>query len=201
VIETDKKKNEAHTSKSGEIQPHTQSAPAEVPAGIKSQQADSVEKTEEEPLEKALKEASDNRDRWLRATAELENFKKRSAQDRSRYIKYRNEELLRDLLPVQDNLERAIKASSRTEQSSTVIDGVKMVAGMLNEVMERHGVKEIEAMGKPFDPQFHEAIARLPDPSKAPNTVMDEMEKGYMYHDRLLRPSRVVVSEKVNVEE
>ncbi len=200
MIETENK-TETHASKSGEIQRHAPSAPVEVLDSSKSREDDSLEKTEEEPLEKALKESSENRDRWLRATAELENFKKRSAQDRSRYIKYRNEELLRDLLPVQDNLERAINASSKTEQSSTVLDGVKMVAGMLKEVMERHGVKEIEAMGKPFDPQFHEAIARLPDPSRAPNTVIDQMEKGYMYHDRLLRPTRVVVSEKVGVEE
>ena len=149
---------------------------------------------EEDTFEKALKEASENRDRWMRAVAELENFKKRAVQERSRWQKYRHEDLLRDVLPVVDNMERAIQHCSETERCDPLADGLQMILGMLREVLAKYGVTEIQAVGQPFDPQYHEGMAMAPTTGVPPNTVIEQMEKGYMYQDRLLRPAKVVVS-------
>jgi len=151
-------------------------------------------------LEEARKEADENRDRWTRAVAELENYRKRMAQERSRFQKYQYEYLLRDLLPVLDNLQRALDHCSQAGTSDSFTEGVCMIAGMFRDIMERYGIKEIKALGEPFDPQFHEAIARMPSTDGRSNIVVEEMEKGYLYHDRLLRPARVVVSAEVGQE-
>ena len=111
------------------------------------------------------------------------------------FQKYRNEELLRDLLPVMDNLERAIAASD-AKSAGSLLDGVKMTANMFKDVLSRFGVKPIESVGGPFNPEFQEAIATLNDPGRDTNSVIEELEKGYMYQDRLLRPAKVVVSTK-----
>lgn len=147
-----------------------------------------------DPLEKALKEAEENRDRWIRAVADLENYKKRAIQEKSTLLKYRNEELLRDLVAVVDNLERAQMHCEAAGRSDALADGVCMITKMFREILERYGVKEIKALGELFDPHLHEAIARMPAQDKAANQVVEEMEKGYMYQDRLLRPAKVVVS-------
>jgi molecular chaperone GrpE len=158
--------------------------------------AEKVEESQPElgPLEKALKEAEENRDRWMRAVAELENYKKRALQEKSKFLKYRNEELLRDLLAVVDNLERAENHCDQAGRSDALADGVCMIAKMFRDILDRYGVKEIKALGETFDPHLHEAIARLPAQDKPANRVVEVMEKGYMYQDRLLRPAKVVVS-------
>lgn len=152
------------------------------------------ESTAIDPLAEAQKLASENRDRWMRSVAELENYKKRAAQEKTKLLKYRDEELLRDLLPVADNLQRALAHGEEDGESEGIIQGIRLIAGILRDVFHKHGVTEIEALGKPFDPQFHEAIASVPMPGKDPHRVVEEMEKGYTYHDRLLRPAKVVVS-------
>ena len=157
-----------------------------------SQQNDTVENHEDE-LTRAVKSAEENRDKWIRAVAEFENYKKRSIQERSKLLKYKNEDLIRDLLPVIDNLERAITASA-AQSSGSLLDGVKMTANMFRDVLGRFGATPIESVGKTFNPEFHEAIATIKDPARDPNTIVEEMEKGYMYQDRLLRPAKVVVS-------
>ncbi len=159
-----------------------------------SEQTDS-EETQVNELVKAIRSAEENRDKWIRAVAEFENYKKRSIQERSKLLKYKNEDLIRDLLPVMDNLERAIRASE-AQTPGTLLDGVRMTANMFNDVLGRFGVTAIESMGKIFNPEFHEAIATIKDPAKDPNTVVEELEKGYMYQDRLLRPAKVVVSSR-----
>lgn len=157
-----------------------------------SEQIDALENHEDE-LSRAVRSAEENRDKWIRAVAEFENYKKRSIQERSKLLKYKNEELIRDLLPVLDNLERAISAST-AQSSGSLLDGVKMTATMFKDVLGRFGATQIESVGKTFNPEFHEAIATIKDPSRDPNTIVEEMEKGYMYQDRLLRPAKVVVS-------
>ncbi len=152
-----------------------------------------IEVNQTDELAEALQLAEDNRDKWMRAVADLENYKKRSIQERSKLIKYKNEDLARDLLPVLDNLERAISASLGKAPES-LLDGVKMTANMFRDVLGRFGVNPIESVGSVFNPEFHEAIATVKDADKAPNTIVEELEKGYMYQDRLLRPSKVVVA-------
>lgn len=150
---------------------------------------------------KAHREAWDNRDRWLRASADLENFKRRTLREKSNLLEYKNEELLRDLLPVVDNLERALNHSVNSRGDSAFAEGVVLIAGMFRDVLERYGVKEIAAKDEKFDPMWHEALSCVPMPDKEPNTIIQELEKGYTYQDRLLRPSRVVVSGAVDATE
>ncbi|MBM4326276.1 MAG: nucleotide exchange factor GrpE [Deltaproteobacteria bacterium] len=140
------------------------------------------------------KEAFDKQDRWMRAVAELDNFRKRSAQEREKLLKYRNEELLLDLLPVLDNFERAMEHSEHSGALESFVEGVRMIAQMLTDALTKHGVKKIESLGSAFDPTAHEAIAAVPAVGQEPNTVIDVVEDGYMYQDRLLRPARVVVA-------
>ncbi len=147
-----------------------------------------------DPLELALLDAAQNRDRWLRAVADCENIKKRAASERTALLKYKHDDLLRDLLPVIDNMERALEHAQSTEGMNAVVEGVNMVLSMFNEILKKYGVKEIDALNHPFDPNFHEALARVPNTDKPNNTVMQVAEKGYLYNDRLLRPARVIVS-------
>jgi molecular chaperone GrpE len=154
-----------------------------------------------EYVQKLPEDCSDLKDKYLRAVADLENFKKRSLKERSQLLKYRNEELLRDLLPIADNLDRALNASAGADEVSALMEGVSMIAGMLKESFERYGVREIQARGKSFDPNFHEAVGRSPAPGMEPNMVIEELEKGYMYQDRLLRAAKVVVSADIDPHE
>ncbi|MEW6111353.1 MAG: nucleotide exchange factor GrpE [Thermodesulfobacteriota bacterium] len=140
------------------------------------------------------REAFDKQDRWIRSVAELDNFRKRTAQERQKLLKYRNEELLLDLLPVLDNFERAMEHTEHTGPSEGFLEGVQMIAQMLSDALAKHGVKKIESLGRPFDPTMHEAIAAVPAVGQEPNTMIDVVEDGYMYQDRLLRPARVVVA-------
>jgi len=178
------------------IQQHAPTQPQAVPQAAGPQEAagEDVE-AKPDPLESALKEAAENRDRWMRAVADLENYKKRSLQERSKLLKYKNEELLRDLVGIIDNLERALGHSSEAGRNDPLVEGVAMTAKMFRDILQKHGVTEIKALGETFDPHIHEAIARIPCPENGrPNQVVQEVEKGYMYQDRLLRPSKVVVS-------
>ncbi len=157
-----------------------------------------IESHEEEvaadALQAAKMEAAENRDRWMRAVADLENFKKRSFQEKSRLLKYKNEDLLRDLLTVVDSIDRALGHCEQAGRSDPVAEGVCVISGMFQGLLSKYGVTEIESLGKPFDPNVHEAMAQVSVPNKEPNTVIEVMEKGYMYQDRLLRPAKVVVS-------
>lgn len=148
-------------------------------------------------LVKAELQAWENHDLRLRASAELDNYRKRAMQEKSRILKYKNEELLRDLLPVMDNFQRALDHPVNSEGAEAFVDGVRMISSMLRDVLERYGVKEITAIDERFDPNWHEALSRVPVPDKEPNIIIQELEKGYTYQDRLLRPSRVVVSAPV----
>ena len=178
---------------SSEVQEHGPSQLVTRPEDKQEPKTDS-EIAENNALEKALKDSEDNRDRWLRAVAELENFKKRSTNERSRLLKYKEEDILKELLPVADNLERALSHCPEGAKPDPVTDGVKMVLGMFEEVLKKYGCVQIDSVGKTFDPQVHEAIAQEPSRDVPINTVTRQLEKGYTYKDKLLRPAKVIVS-------
>jgi molecular chaperone GrpE len=149
----------------------------------------------EEKLTAAEAEASDNRDRMLRLAAELENYKKRAARDMDDIKKYATENLIRQLLVVVDNLERAIaSATVENENGQSLVDGVSLTLAEIMKILEQHYVSPIEALGGPFDPAFHQAMSQEERADQPPNTVVQEFQKGYMIHNRLLRPAMVVVS-------
>lgn len=146
----------------------------------------------EEKLAASQAEASDYQDRMLRMAAELDNYKKRAARDLDDIKKYATENLIRQLLTVVDNLERAIASASADKQS--VVDGVALTLAEINKILETHYVSPIRALGEPFDPTFHQAMCQEESADQPPNTVVQEFQKGYLMHDRLLRPTMVVVS-------
>ena len=144
-------------------------------------------------LEEKSKEAQANYDRWVREVAEGENFKKRMQREKSDSIRFANESLLRDVLPVVDNLEWALDHAADGSDSS-VLEGVKLTLKMFRDVLERSGVTPLEVpAGTPFDPSVHEAVGMEAGDS-APNSVLRVQQKGYRYRERLLRPARVVVA-------
>ncbi|NOY70394.1 MAG: nucleotide exchange factor GrpE [Deltaproteobacteria bacterium] len=142
--------------------------------------------------------AAENYDRLLRMTAEFENYKKRVLRDMDDLRKFANETLIKELLSVVDNLERAIMASEpeRASEGACLIEGVEMTLNEILRVLKKFHVTSVEAMGKPFDPLFHEAVMQEETDEYPENTVINEMQKGYMLHDRLIRPAMVVVSKK-----
>lgn len=136
------------------------------------------------------------KDRVLRLSAEFDNYKKRSAKEMADFRKFANESLIKQLLTVVDNLERAIVSGRDTEKEgqSSIVEGVEMTHKDILRMLESFSVKPIDAEGKPFDPAFHQAVTHQESDEHPDNTVMTEFQKGYLLHDRLIRPSMVVVS-------
>ena len=142
-------------------------------------------------LEEQTSEAKKYQDLYLRERADLENFKRRMLREKAEALRFAVEPLVRDLLAVVDNLERAV--SHAGEGETLVVEGVRLVLKSLYEVLERHGITRIDATGKPFDPAHHEAIARVDSPDHEPNQVVAQHQSGFLLHDRLLRPAMVSV--------
>jgi len=143
-------------------------------------------------IEDLKQELKTKDDQLLRERAELENFKKRMQREKSEALRFACEPLLRELLPAVDNLERALAHVGEDGQS--VFEGVRLVLKSLLETLERHGVKRIEAVGAPFDPAKHQAIAHVPSTEQPANHVTAQHQVGYQLHERLLRPAMVSVS-------
>jgi molecular chaperone GrpE len=144
-------------------------------------------------IESLRRELQDKQDRLLRALAETDNVRRRAQRDREDYVKYANESLLRDLVPVLDNLDRALTAG-RAAAAGTVVEGVELIQRELLRVLERSGLTRYSAVGQPFDPSRHEAIARVVSGEAAPDTVVHETAPGYLLHGRVLRPALVAVA-------
>jgi len=149
----------------------------------------------EDELRSKSEEAAASHDRYLRAVAEAENFRKRLQKDKGEAIRFANETLLRDLLHVVDNLELAIEHAELGGNGKSVREGVELTLRLFRDVLERHGVKELgDPTGAAFDPATQEAAEVQTHRELSPNTVIRQQIKGYRYNDRLLRPARVVVA-------
>jgi len=158
---------------------------------------------EYEGLKKKVEELEGLRQKFLLAAADYENAKKRTAREKEDFIKFSQERILREILPVLDNFDRAVghanvasaKASSYEDvrqNLKTVIAGVERVQKQLNDILKMHGLKRIETAGQTFNPHFHEVVAHVPEEGKE-DQIVDELEPGYMLHDRLLRAAKVRV--------
>ncbi|PKN82197.1 MAG: nucleotide exchange factor GrpE, partial [Deltaproteobacteria bacterium HGW-Deltaproteobacteria-1] len=149
----------------------------------------------EEALEAKEKEAKENYDRYLRAVAELDNFRKRAARDKADTIKYAKEDLIKDILPFLDSLDRALEHKDSTD-AQAFKDGIALIQDQLLCCLKKHGVERIESVGAVFDPNFHEALMQVDSADHQDNQVVSEMGKGYLLNGRLIRPSRVCVCKK-----
>jgi molecular chaperone GrpE len=157
---------------------------------------------EEQSIEERLKAAEargeENHDRLLRVTAEFENYKKRMERDTNDFRKFANESLIKAILPIVDNLERALEISEGNNEKTYqgIREGVEMTLKGLLSSLKKYGVVPIESLEKPFDPNFHQAVMQEESDRHPESTVSQELQKGYMMQDRLLRPAMVVVSTK-----
>lgn len=144
-------------------------------------------------LEALRKEKDAHYNRLLRVQAEYDNFKKRTQREREADHKYKAQDLVNDLLPVLDNFERALQVE-KTEATSSLIDGISMVHRQLMDALKNNGVEIIETEGKEFDPNLHHAVMQVEDESYESNYIVEELQKGYMLKDRVIRPAMVKVN-------
>ncbi|MBN2023485.1 MAG: nucleotide exchange factor GrpE [Pirellulales bacterium] len=143
----------------------------------------------------ALKsELEDAKDRALRLAAEMENYRKRVARQVEEERRFAHVPLFRDLLPVADNLGRAIEAAEKNSSGAGLLEGVKLVLQQLCAVFEKYDCREIEALHAPFDPNLHQAVSQQPSGEFPPGTVIQVVQAGFQAHDRVVRPSQVIVS-------
>src|SRR5262245_35612605 len=147
-----------------------------------------------EALEGKTREAEAQQDRALRAIAEFDNAKKRAAREREDYTRFANESLLRELLPVLDNFDRALQAARAEPGAAAVAAGVDLIQRELVRVLEKFGATPFESVGQPFDPTRHEAVARVHAPGQPEMTVVGETARGYLLNGRVLRPAMVTVA-------
>ncbi|MFM2083174.1 MAG: nucleotide exchange factor GrpE [Verrucomicrobiota bacterium] len=149
-----------------------------------------------EALQQQAAKATEHWNNYVRAVADLDNFKKRAARERSDAILYANQSLLQKLLPVLDNFEMAQAAAASTTDASaqSLQSGVAMILTQLKTALAEAGLEEIEAQGKPFDPNFHEAISEQESTAVPDHHVLQQLRRGYKLRDRLLRPATVIVA-------
>lgn len=145
-------------------------------------------------LEAAQREALDLRNRMLRAAADLDNFRKRTTKEKDDLKKFGAERVVQDFLPIVDNLERALAHASGSDSGSSLVDGVAMVLKQFQSTLERHGVKGFTSRGERFDPERHEAVQQIESEDHPSGTIIEEFQRGYFIHERLLRPAMVVVA-------
>ena len=151
-----------------------------------------------EELKTRAAKADENWDRLLRATADFDNFKKRAAREKLEAIKYANEGLLQKLVPVLEHLDMALAApqTAALEASQSLQAGVSMICQQFRGVLAEAGLEEIDALGKPFDPNLHEALSQQETPEVPEGQVVQQLRRGYKFRDRLLRPASVVIAKQ-----
>jgi molecular chaperone GrpE len=150
--------------------------------------------TLQQRLEAVIAERDDYQDKWARARADLENYRKRIQKEMEEDRKYAALPLLRGLLSPLDNLDRAIAAAKQSHNVEELIQGIELVVKQFEAALSSVGATPIPAAGQPFDPNLHEAIQQRPSAEYPPMTVLDDVERGYQLHDRVVRPSKVIVS-------
>jgi len=148
----------------------------------------------EERISRLEAELQESKDKILRLAADFENYRKRIEREKSDYMKFANERLLRDLLPIADNLSRAMNSAKVSGDSPAVLEGVELVLQDILKIFDRFGVTPVESKGKPFDPMVHEALQTQESDQVDPGAMLDEVQRGYLLHNRVLRPALVIVS-------
>ena len=157
-------------------------------------EADSELKAKDEEIESLKQQVETEENKYLKLYAEFENFKRRNRQEMETNNKYKHQEMVEDLLPIIDNFERALKIEGDSESFNSLLKGVEMVYNDLVNTLMKHDVREIESVGQPFDPNYHQAVMTEAS-DEDDGIVIEEFQKGYILKDRVIRPSMVKVSE------
>jgi molecular chaperone GrpE len=169
---------------------------------------DNEEKTADEPLvtitqqeyEQLKNSAAQAQDTMLRIQADFENSRRRLDRDKHEFVKYANDQIITQLIPFVDDFKRALEAADKTNDFNVLHKGVEMILKHMLELLKQKGVTEIEALGKPFDPAVHEAMLQVETDEYPENTVVEELEKGYLLNDRVLRTAKVKVAKAIESE-
>jgi molecular chaperone GrpE len=179
-----------------ELEEALREAAAAVPDAEDSEKESSETGVSDEDAQHLSQELAEAEARGLRLLADYENFRKRALRERQEAARYGSQNLVKDLLSVVDNLNRAIDHAQQSQGGNlqSLLQGVELVQREFSAVLAKHHVVEIEAQDKPFNPALHEAMAQVDSETAEPNTIIEVLEKGYQLHDRLVRPSRVVVA-------
>lgn len=148
-----------------------------------------------EKNEELQKETAELKDRLLRRVAEFDNFKRRTEAEQLNLLKYAAENFILKILPVYDDFERSLDHIKETDNVESIKEGLQLVLNKFRKILDEQGVKKIDALGKPFDVNFHEALMQQTVNNAAPHTVINELESGYMYKDKVIRHSKVIVSD------
>jgi molecular chaperone GrpE len=196
---TDSEKDDAQEGDGGAAPPASGrapdgAAPASLLEGAGEGAASSKPAEAEDPLTAAKAEAQRFRDQLLRTAADFDNFRKRSRRDQEDAAKKGKESAVKELLPVFDNLERALQSSERAPDVKAVIDGLKLVMRQFGQSLEKMGIKRVQTVGHPFDPSQHEAIQHAESTEHPPGVITAEVQPGYLLGEQLLRAAMVVVS-------
>jgi molecular chaperone GrpE len=166
----------------------------QVSEGAATDEAGTVSAPAGDPLTQAQAEAAKLKDAWLRTAADFDNFRKRTRKELEDARRSGREDLLRALLPVFDNLERAIQSAARTSDVKAMAEGLSMVQRQFVDALGREGIARVPSVGQPFDPGVHEAIQQVETSDHAPGTVLAEVQPGYTQGERLVRAAMVVVA-------
>jgi molecular chaperone GrpE len=169
-------------------------ATADEPDSADARETDASARAPEEQLKLAQAERDSLMQKWLMAVADLDNYRRRVQKEAEQERRYAALPLARDLLPALDNLHRALEAARNGGDVNQLAQGVQMVTKQFDDIFAKHSIVPIAASNKPFDPNLHQALQQVPAPGKPPLTVLQECERGYTLHDRVVRPSTVIVS-------
>jgi len=161
--------------------------------GTTEEKSEQIEKSNEQELQKKLDELND---KYLRLYSEFDNYRKRNIKERIELSRTASSDVILDLLPVLDDFERAVKSSGETEDCVVLREGMNLIYNKLKGILEKKGLKPIEAIGSEFNTDFHEAITYTPAPAnELKNKIVDELEKGYLLNDKILRYAKVVIGQ------
>lgn len=148
----------------------------------------------EAQLEQLRQQLEEQQQRLLRVQADYDNFRRRTRQEKEEFAKYAASELVEQLLPVLDNFDRALHAAENSKDFDSLFKGVDMIFRQFLQVLEQSGLKEMDAVGQPFNPEYHEAVMKVEDSEQEEGTIVEQLQKGYMFKDKVLRPAMVKVS-------
>ena len=185
-IEDETQEQTAENSKQADKSPEGEMKEVPLEEMTKTQLLDKIKEVQDS--------VEENYDLYVRSQAEMDNMKKRFQKEKQDLIKFSNESLVKQLLPVMDNLEKAISHSQDENSLNSLTEGVELTLKGLKNTLEKAGLEEVQALGELFDPNCHEAISEQEEDSVEPKTVLQELQKGYYLNKRLIRPAMVIVS-------
>lgn len=190
---SDQVKQDAQGEQAAEAAQHTEATYGQTAEDAAEQQEAAAGTVAPEELEFLRKQADENMERYLRVQADFDNFRRRTRQEKEDFAKYASSKLVEQLLPVLDNFERAIQSSKDSKDFDSLMKGIEMTFRQLDQALEQEGLKRMDAAGQPFNPEYHQAIMQVESEEHEEGTVVEELQKGYLFKDKVLRPAMVKV--------